>query len=220
MAASKITIIPDNLIAGNSFIHEYINELKTVINQNADEIDTKEEGDTISPATNTADYIPQWNGTNSKTLKNGVAVPDGGLAGLTALGLKEDKVAGKGLSTNDYDNTEKGYVAKIIQPDVGTLVTGSNDINLSSLSGQEYHPYDMASGALTLVADADPAPVRNGYAYGIIISDATNVPNVTAFTLLTGTYSNINNVENHYIIYRKYNASDVLTNYIEWKQPD
>jgi hypothetical protein len=28
----------------------------------------------ISPATNTADYIPQWDGANSKTLKNGVAL--------------------------------------------------------------------------------------------------------------------------------------------------
>lgn len=47
-------------------------------------------GDTIAPASNTADYIPQWNGANSKTLKDGLAVPAGGLAGLTALGGKLD----------------------------------------------------------------------------------------------------------------------------------
>ncbi len=47
-------------------------------------------GDVVGPATNTADYIPQWNGANSNTLKDGLAVPEGGLAGLTALGLKED----------------------------------------------------------------------------------------------------------------------------------
>lgn len=29
-------------------------------------------GDVLGPATNNADYIPQWNGTNSKTLKNGI----------------------------------------------------------------------------------------------------------------------------------------------------
>ena len=45
----------------------------------------------ISPASNTADYIPQWDGANSKTLKDGLAVPAGGLAGLTALNLKIDK---------------------------------------------------------------------------------------------------------------------------------
>jgi hypothetical protein len=48
---------------------------------------------TLSPATNTADYIPQWNGTDSKTLKDGLAVPTGGLAGLTALGNKLESSA-------------------------------------------------------------------------------------------------------------------------------
>lgn len=47
-------------------------------------------GDVIGPATNTADYLPQWNGANSKVLKDGVAIPAGGLAGLTTLALKED----------------------------------------------------------------------------------------------------------------------------------
>lgn len=38
-------------------------------------------GDTISPAANTADYIPQWDGADSKTLKNGLALDtDGTLA--------------------------------------------------------------------------------------------------------------------------------------------
>lgn len=40
-------------------------------------------GDVIGPATNTDSYIPQWNGANSKTLKDGLAVPAGGLAGIT-----------------------------------------------------------------------------------------------------------------------------------------
>lgn len=48
-------------------------------------------GDVTGPATNTDSYIPQWDGANSKTLKNGLAVPAGGLAGLTALGDKTDK---------------------------------------------------------------------------------------------------------------------------------
>jgi hypothetical protein len=43
-----------------------------------------------TPAANTADYLPQWNGSNSKLLKNGLAVPAGGLAGLTALATKQD----------------------------------------------------------------------------------------------------------------------------------
>lgn len=47
-------------------------------------------GKVSGPATNTSDYLPQWNGTDSRTLKNGLAVPAGGLAGLTALGTKQD----------------------------------------------------------------------------------------------------------------------------------
>ena len=45
-------------------------------------------GDTMSPATNTDNYLPQWDGADSKTLKNGVAIPAGGLAGLTEVGNK------------------------------------------------------------------------------------------------------------------------------------
>lgn len=47
-------------------------------------------GDVIGPAANTPDYLPQWNGLNTKTLKNGLAVPAGGLAGITALNLKTE----------------------------------------------------------------------------------------------------------------------------------
>lgn len=54
-------------------------------------LDGEGSGDVIAPATNTDSYIPQWDGANSKTLKDGLAVPAGGLAGLTALGDKTDK---------------------------------------------------------------------------------------------------------------------------------
>ena len=45
-------------------------------------------GDTISPATNTDSYIPQWDGANSKTLKNGI--PTSTFA--TALGADDNYV--------------------------------------------------------------------------------------------------------------------------------
>ncbi|MDX9785438.1 MAG: hypothetical protein RBT11_01585 [Desulfobacterales bacterium] len=32
------------------------------------------DGDVFGPVTNTADYVPQWNGADSKTLKNGLSV--------------------------------------------------------------------------------------------------------------------------------------------------
>jgi hypothetical protein len=90
-------------------------------------------GDVIAPATNSADYIPQWDGSNSKKLKNGLPVPDGGLAGLTALGLKVDKVAGKGLSENDYTTAEKNKLNGIAS---GAEVNVNADWNATSGDAQ------------------------------------------------------------------------------------
>jgi hypothetical protein len=39
-----------------------------------DEVNTKANGKVTAPASNTANYIPQWNGANSKLLKDGLAV--------------------------------------------------------------------------------------------------------------------------------------------------
>lgn len=73
-------------------------------------------GKVNGPANNTVDYIPQWNGTDSKTLKDGLAVPAGGLAGLTALGGKQDAlVSGTNIKTVG-----------------GVTVLGSGDIEVSS----------------------------------------------------------------------------------------
>jgi hypothetical protein len=41
------------------------------------DVQTDEELRTIAPATNTANKVPQWNGANSKTLKDGVAIGTG-----------------------------------------------------------------------------------------------------------------------------------------------
>jgi hypothetical protein len=73
-------------------------------------------GKVTAPAANTADYIPQWDGLNSKTLKDGLAVPAGGLAGLTALGLKQDTLVS---ATN-------------IKTVGGVSLLGSGDIAVSS----------------------------------------------------------------------------------------
>jgi hypothetical protein len=87
-----------------------------------------------APDLNTDGYIPQWDGANSKLLKNGLAVPAGGLAGLTALGDKVDKVTGSRLitsaestiigntsNTNSGDNaTNTQYSGLVTFPGFGT----------------------------------------------------------------------------------------------------
>lgn len=40
-------------------------------------------GDVIAPATNTANFIPQWDGSNSKTLKDGKVAPSGTIVGTS-----------------------------------------------------------------------------------------------------------------------------------------
>lgn len=53
-------------------------------------------GDVIGPATNTADYVPQWDGTNSKTLKNGLAVA----ATATASTIAQRNASGEVIAAN------------------------------------------------------------------------------------------------------------------------
>lgn len=81
-------------------------------------------GDVTGPGTNSADYLPQWNGINSKILKNGLAVPAGGLAGLTALAGKTD------LTTVKTDT----QVASAI---TNTHASGSDNQDLSGLEPKQ-----------------------------------------------------------------------------------
>lgn len=118
--------------------------------------------------------------------------------------------------TNEIKTAVNSKVDKVA-PTADTLTTGSNALDLTTLVGKEYAPYDMASGALTLTAAA--SPIRGGCAYGIIISNGSTIPNVAAFTVLSGEYDNTNDVENHFIVVRKLNASNVETNYLQWIQP-
>jgi hypothetical protein len=118
---------------------------------------------------------------------------------------------------NNYSTAEKNKVTAVTPPAVGTLTTGSNAINLTNIAGQEYNVYDMASGALTLTIAA--SPVRGASAYGIIIADGATVPTVSAFTVFSGEYTNTNDVQNHFFIAYRLNASGVLTGYLTWQQP-
>jgi len=82
----------------------------------------------IAPAANTADYIPQWNGTNSKVLKDGLAVPAGGLAGNTALAAKQPRLTITGVKVSNY-----------------------------SANADEFVPYDISASNPTLTLPTAPA---------------------------------------------------------------
>jgi hypothetical protein len=104
-------------------------------------------------------------------------------------------------------------IADLLKATVPTSIAFPSDgvVSLDRTAGRPYNSYDMASGAKTITVAASPE--ENGYCYGSIISDATNIPDVTALTVWSGTYDNINDVVNHYIIFRKNGV-----NYIQWHQ--
>lgn len=111
-------------------------------------------GDVIGPATNTDSYIPQWDGADSKALKDGLAVPAGGLAGLTDLGGKEDvsnkdSTTSLGTSNTKYpsQNAVKVYTDTKIPYTVATdtyFTTGILDKSVTSIS------FDKATTTFTI----------------------------------------------------------------------
>ena len=76
-------------------------------------------GDVFGPATNTDSYIPQWNSANSKTLKDGLAVPAGGLAGITALNTKQTVLTPISTKTSAYS----ANVGELIPVDLSSDVS-------------------------------------------------------------------------------------------------
>jgi len=112
-------------------------------------------GDTMSPATNTDSYIPQWDGANSKTLKNGLAVPEGGLAGLTALGGKEDSSNKSTNVVTDGASDTKYPSVKAIKDYADGLVSGLLDYRGAYDASVNTFPASGGSGSAGAVMKGD-----------------------------------------------------------------
>mgnify|MGYP000555986824 CR=1 FL=1 len=92
-------------------------------------------GDVVAPATNNADYVPQWNGPNSKTLKNGRAI---GAAASTdildrAAGDARYRAAGA-IPQSDVTNLTTDLAAKIPTSylDTDTALTANSDVRVAT----------------------------------------------------------------------------------------
>lgn len=90
-------------------------------------------GDVAGPATNTDDYVPQWNGADSKTLKDGFPISAAGKALIddadaaaqrATLGV--DKV-GVGLAYQSEDKPAAGAEISILVTFAMTLPSGLTD---------------------------------------------------------------------------------------------
>ena len=148
----------------------------------------------LGPATNTNNYIPLWNGANSKTLKNGVEKStDGNFAGnsddaiptekatnirIAALIAAVAKIRGstKVIAANDsIDKTNVDYVCDgtadevQIQAAVDALTTGGSGGRIILLEGT----YNIE--ALISLTTGDDDIIIQGQGWGTILKAKTNL---------------------------------------------
>jgi len=107
-------------------------------------------GDVIAPASNTDDYIPLWNGTNTKTLKNGLA--------YTSLATPGTVVTRNG-SGNSYFN--KVFASNSVETPFISLTTGSA------------RGYIEFLGSTTAAYLYSPAAIPSGYSFDIYLPDGS-----------------------------------------------
>ena len=125
-------------------------------------------GDTMSPATNTDNYLPQWNGADSKTLKDGVAIPAGGLAGLTEVGNKIAKTTN--ITALNETGIADGEIAvfnltnKDIRTSDKTIVTtlGANDTTIPTSKAVK----DVTDAKLPLAGGTMTGDILGAVSYG------------------------------------------------------
>lgn len=107
MAATKITWMPDNLAVGSTFAHEHANEIKTVVNLHADDIDLINES--ISNVDNTSD------------LDKPVSTAQQTAIDLAVQGLYDDR-GNYDASGNTFPSTGgSGTAGAILKGDIWTI---------------------------------------------------------------------------------------------------
>ena len=143
-----------------------------------------------APAANTADYLPQWDGTDSKTLKNGLAVPAGGLAGLTALGTKQGTLVSgtniKTINTNTLlgaGNLTLAIInwfgayngATLYLPNDGVSYAGSSYI-CTVATGGGVLPTDITKwNPLAMMGNPGVSGISGGFNLPITVADGTSI---------------------------------------------
>jgi len=156
------------------------------------------EGDTIAPATNTDEYIPQWNGVDSKTLKNGFAKSTLALSGVnsditstsalstlqvaTSLALAKD-------SATTFDHVDQNFQLKN-SADEWTVYAQIQGITRSNVDGLEdggCNFFTKSAGALIeamRMTEADTIFNENGVNRNFRVESDTDI---NAFWISGGT---------------------------------
>jgi hypothetical protein len=92
-------------------------------------------GDVLAPATNTANYVPQWNGTDSKTLKNGYPVSATAAASTIVLSDGSSKID---TWVSDASSTVQGKVELATSAETTTGTDATRAVTPDGLAGSEY----------------------------------------------------------------------------------
>ncbi len=85
-------------------------------------------GDVVGPGTNTDGLIPQWNGANSKTLKDGKAAPAGTIVGTSDT----QTLTNKTVSGPSLQPTAVAIIATTDGTGTGTIPDGTSFASVTS----------------------------------------------------------------------------------------
>lgn len=127
-------------------------------------------GDVLGPATNNDSYIPQWNGANSKTLKNGID-------------------PATVVRTTDIGSTVQAFDADLSSiAGLSTTTTGRSILTIADPNADRVVAWDDSAGGMAAIALADltteAAPAAGDY---VLIYGAEGDLRKTNWNLLPGS---------------------------------
>lgn len=151
-------------------------------------------GDVIAPAVNTDNYLPQWNGANSKTLKDGLAVASANTASAVVARDGSGNFSAGTISANltgDVTGNASGTAANVTGTvavaNGGTGLTGGTSGGVPYYSGAATIASSAALAASTIVlgGGAGAAPTTtDGYTIATAGSAGTASTNAGSATSL------------------------------------
>lgn len=130
-------------------------------------------GDVVGPATNTDNLIPQWNGANSKTLKNGLTLD----TDLSSVSGSDDSIPSAKATKTALDLKLNIADAKV-----------ENIVNPYKAKAYRNGALTTTSGAFTKITlDAESFDVNNNFTGGTYTVPVTGYYSITAVLNITTT---------------------------------
>ena len=120
-------------------------------------------GDVIGPTTNTDGYIPQWDGANSKTLKNGIPASTF-LTSLSGAVLTDQStpqtIGATGARLTKLWATDIQTTNKIVAPGIAPASDGTTAIQLTKANGTNILNVDTTNGLVGIGTTAPAGKIH------------------------------------------------------------